>query len=108
MRPQLALRDNRHFVRVEVTLPALLREYGSSQRFAVDIKDMSLVGLRFETSFTLQLGAQISVIIPGLAPLEAVIAWGTEYRYGCAFHRALHIAVFDHIVARYRKLETQN
>lgn len=105
-RASFAKRDNRLFTRVEVTLTVILREHGSTQRFNVDVKDMSLVGLRFETSFTLMPRVPISITIPSLCPLDATVAWADGFRYGCKFDRALHVAVLDHFVARYRKVET--
>lgn len=106
MRLQYARRENRLFGRVEVVLNAVLREYGSAQRFTVDVKDLSLAGLRFETSFTLVPEAAISIRIPTLSPLDATIIWRSGFRYGCAFRQPLHVAVFDHFAARYQKAET--
>lgn len=103
MRQQLARRDNRYAARLDVKLDAALRELGSSQRFDIHVEDLSLTGLRFCTSFRLQPGQLVSVTIPGLAALEARVAWTEGSNYGCAFDRALHVAVFDHLVARYRK-----
>ena len=103
MRAQAARRDSRYATRLDVRLNAALRELGSSQRFTVDVIDLSLTGFRCETSFNLRVGQAVSVTIPGLAPLEATVAWADGFRYGCAFERALHVAVFDHFVARYRK-----
>lgn len=102
MRPQLARRDNRYAARLDVRLEAVLRELGSSQRFDIDVEDLSLTGFRFTTSFRLNVGQLVSVTIPGLAALEARVAWVEKYSYGAAFDRALHVAVFDHLVARYR------
>jgi PilZ domain len=103
MRPQVSRRDNRYATRLDVKLDAALRELGSSQRFDIDVEDLSLTGFRFTTSFRLNVGQMVSVTIPGLSALEARVAWVDGYRYGCAFERALHVAVFDHLVARYRK-----
>jgi hypothetical protein len=103
MRQQLARRDNRYAARLDVKLDAALRELGSSQRFDIHVEDLSLTGLGFTTSFRLNVGQLVAVTIPGLAALEARVAWAEGYSYGCAFDRALHVAVFDHLVARYRK-----
>jgi hypothetical protein len=103
MRPQVSRRDNRYATRLDVKLDAALRELGSSQRFDIQVEDLSLTGFRFSTSFRLNVGQLVSVTIPGLAALEARVAWVEGYRYGAAFDRALHVAVFDHLVARYRK-----
>jgi len=51
----------------------------------------------------LQVDQFVSVTIPGLSPLEARVAWVEGFRYGAAFENALHVAVFDHLVGRYRK-----
>lgn len=96
-------RDNRRAMRLDVRLDAGLREPGSSQRFAVDVIDLSIVGFRCETSFTLTTGSAAFVTIPGLSPLECTVAWRRSYIYGCAFDRPLHNAVFDHIIAQYRR-----
>lgn len=103
-RKALKLRDNRRALRLDVRLAAGLREPGSSQRFDVDVIDLSMVGFRCETSFTLTPGSAVFVTIPGLGPLECTVAWRRGYVYGCEFDRSLHNAVFDHIIAQYRRL----
>lgn len=103
-RGALRQRDNRRALRLDVRLAAGLREPGSSQRFDVDVIDLSVVGFRCETSFTLTPGSAVFVTIPGLGALECTVAWRRGFTYGCAFDRPLHNAVFDHIVAQHRKL----
>ena len=103
MYARAARRDNRYATRLDVKVSAVLREFGSSQRFEVDIEDLSLTGFRCHTSFRLTVGQVVSVTIPGLAPLESRVAWVDGFRYGCSFDRALHIAVFDHLVRHHRK-----
>jgi hypothetical protein len=96
--------DSRRAMRLDVRLSAGLREPGSSQRFEVDVKDLSIVGFRCETSFTLIPGTAVFVTIPSLGSLECTVAWRRSYVYGCEFDRPLHNAVFDHIAAQYRTL----
>jgi PilZ domain len=103
MRVREMRRDNRYATRLDVRVTAVLREYGSSQRFEVDLHDLSLTGFRCRTSFRLNAGQSVSVTIPGLAPLESRVAWVDGFDYGCAFERALHVSVFDHLVRRHRK-----
>jgi len=103
MRVRTVRRDNRYSTRLDVKLNAALREMGSASKFTIDIIDLSLTGFRCETAFRLQEGQAVSVTIPGLAALEARVAWVDGFRYGCAFENALHVAVFDHLVARFRK-----
>ncbi len=103
MRIQSVRRDNRYSTRLDVKLNAALRELGSPKKFTIDIIDLSLTGLRFDTAFRLQVGQFVLVSIPGLAPLEAKVAWIEGFRYGAAFENALHVAVFDHLVSKYKK-----
>jgi hypothetical protein len=102
-REALQQRDNRRAMRLDVRLAAGLREPGSSQRFDVNVIDLSIVGFRCETSFNLKPGSAAFVTIPGLGSLECTVAWRRGFVYGCGFDRPLHNAVFDHIVAQYRK-----
>lgn len=104
MMNQPARRDNRYAARLDVKLDALLRELGSANRFEIHVTDLSLTGIGFTTSFRLNIDQLVAITIPGLAALEARVAWVSGYTYGCEFERALHVAVFDHLVARYRKV----
>jgi hypothetical protein len=90
--------------RLEVLLHASLRETGCS-KFGIDIYDMSVTGCRLETSFRLDPETRVWITIPGLAALEAEIAWRNGYVYGCRFIQPLHVAVLDHVVRRYGFLQ---
>ena len=68
-------------------------------RFDVDVTDLSLSGFRAESSVALRLGAPVWLTLPGLAALEASVAWRDRYRYGCAFTLPLSAALIDRIVA---------
>lgn len=103
MRMARVWRDNRYATRVDLCAEAQLREFGSSHRFEVKIEDLSLTGARISTGFRLSHGQPVMIALPGLAPLHARVAWVDGFRYGCAFDRALHIAVFDHLVGRHRR-----
>jgi hypothetical protein len=103
MRELATKRDSRYAARLDVTVAATLRELGSSSRFEVQIADLSLLGFRCSTGYRLQAGQTVVVTIPGLGPLEARVAWADGFHFGCQFDRALHVAVFDHLVAKYRK-----
>jgi hypothetical protein len=90
--------DPRQTLRRSVKMRAHLRDRGQT-RFEIDVVDLSKAGFRAETSFTLWPGTVVWLTLPGLAPLEAVVAWRDKFKYGCAFSKPLHPAVFDHIVA---------
>lgn len=93
--------DNRYASRVDLRFTATLREVGTAFKFTVDIVDLSMTGFRCETASRVAVGQHVSVTIPGLAPLEGRVAWVDGYRFGCKFEKALHVAVFDHIAARF-------
>ena len=88
----------RRALRKSVKMRAHLRDRGQT-RFEIEVTDLSLSGFRAETSFTLWPGTVVWLTLPGLAALEAVVAWREKFKYGCAFAKPLHPAVFEHIVA---------
>lgn len=93
--------DGRRAERLDVRMKASLRESGCT-KFNVDVLDMSVSGFRIETAYSIAPSTRVWLTIPGLAALEAIVAWQDRYRYGCYFVDPLHIAVFDHIVAHHR------
>ena len=44
-------------------------------------------------------GTVVWLTLPGMAALEAVVAWRDKFKYGCAFAKPIHPAVFDHIIS---------
>ena len=104
MRGAVLKRDHRTAERLDVDLPATIREFGSPKRFDVRVIDLSIKGFRCSTHLMLRIGQPISIAIPGFAPLQARVAWQENARYGCAFDTSLHMAVLDHIAARFRKV----
>ena len=88
----------RQALRKSVKMRAHLRDRGQT-RFEIEVTDLSLSGFRAETSFTLWPGTVVWLTLPGLAALVAAVAWRDKFKYGCAFAKPLHPAVFDHIVA---------
>ena len=65
--------------------------------------DLSLTGIGMTTRVCLNIDQQVAITIAGLAAVEARVAWVPGHSRGCAFERALHVAVFDHLVGQYRK-----
>ncbi len=94
----VAGQELRQSLRRKVKMRAHLRDKGQT-RFEIDVVDLSQQGFRAETSFTLWPGTVVWLTLPGLAPLEAVVAWRDKFKYGCAFAKPLHPAVFEHIIA---------
>lgn len=95
--PRLADADNRATLRKAVKLDARLRDR-SAARFAIKVVDLSRTGFRAETVFSLNPGALVWITLPGLAGLEAEVAWQDGEHVGAAFRQPLHPAVFEHIV----------
>ncbi|HEU0066236.1 MAG TPA: pilus assembly protein PilZ [Sphingomonas sp.] len=93
-----ASEDNRTALRKSVKMRAHLRDRGQT-RFEIDVLDLSALGFRAETGFGLWPGTIVWLTLPGLAPMEAVVAWRDKFKYGCAFAKPLHPAVLEHIVA---------
>ncbi|WP_239017866.1 PilZ domain-containing protein [Sphingomonas aracearum] len=90
--------DARSALRKPVRLRAQLRESGAG-RFAIEVLDLSPTGFRAEASFVLNPGDRVWISLPGLAGLEATVAWRRGTMIGAAFFAPLHPAVFDHITA---------
>ena len=95
-------RDHRSTLRLDVKVTAWLREQGSSFKFDVDVIDLSMTGFRISTSAKLVVGQHVFITIPGIATLDAKIAWTQRLVHGASFTRPLHVAVFDHIAEKYR------
>ncbi len=97
------LSEHRRTVRLDVRFNACLREPGSSQKFEVDVIDLSMTGFRFETSFTIRPGSKVFVTIPGMSTLNATVHWARGYIYGARFDQPLYAGVFDMIAKRHKK-----
>lgn len=95
---QPAHAENRTALRRAVRMRAHLRDRGTT-RFEIDVLDLSTNGFRAQTSFSLWPGTIVWITLPGLAGLEATVAWREGTIYGCAFAKPLYPAVFEHIVA---------
>jgi len=89
--------DNRSTLRKAVKLDARVRDRGAA-RLSIRVIDLSMTGFRAETAFTLTPGSTVWITLPGLAGLEAEIAWQRGEQIGAAFRQPLHPAVFEHIV----------
>lgn len=97
---QMQGRGVRWAERQRVHIQAGLRGHGLV-RFDVEVRDLSITGFRFETSYNLHAGTRIWLNIPGFQGLEATIAWRDGFTYGCSFAIPLHQAVRDHLVRNF-------
>jgi hypothetical protein len=97
-RSRPVLGDSRATLRRPVTFKARVRDR-SAARFEIKVVDLSLTGLRGETMFTLTPDTSIWIMLPGLASLEAKVAWQRMDQFGARFLHPLHPAVFEHIAS---------
>jgi hypothetical protein len=89
--------DRRIALRRAVRMPAHLRDRNQT-RFELEMIDLSASGFRATTNFALHPGTFVTLTLPGLAPIEAVVAWRERFDYGCTFLRPLHAAVHEHVL----------
>jgi len=90
--------EKRAALRKPVSLDAQLRDRGAS-KFAIRVIDISTTGFRAECDFRLHEDILVWLTLPGMASLEARVAWRDgNFLYGFVFAQPLHEAVFDHIV----------
>lgn len=93
---------NREFVqREEVTLLCEVRQ-GTRPWQMARLDDISQAGFRIAWLPNAREDAPLRIRMPGLQVLTARIRWRDGNAVGCAFDAPLHIAVFEHIVARSR------
>jgi hypothetical protein len=70
-------------------------------RSLVRVADISRRGARIETYTRLERGAELTLFIPGAAPLPGRIAWAGDFAAGLAFLKPLDEATLDDLVANY-------
>lgn len=96
--------DHRISMRAGVEILAEVREPGLGRVEAMII-DLSLTGFRMRCMTRLTGEKNIFMALPSFAAIESKICWVDGDFYGCEFVKALHPAVFDHIVSKYPTLK---
>ncbi len=66
------------------------------------LEDISQAGFRIAWLPKVREDTLLRIRIPGLQMLSAQIRWRNGHAIGCEFEAPLHVAVFEHIVARSR------
>lgn len=94
-------RDQRRALRADVIANVIVRENQGS-KFTAELIDISVSGFRFRTLYSVKLQQHIWITLPGLAAIEAAIAWHNDPYYGAAFINPLHPAVRDHLAKLYK------
>ena len=98
--------SNRLTCRGAVAFAADIRAVGG-QKNKVHVVDISQTGFRMECLTHISNNQVIYLTIPNFEPMEARIAWQTEWMYGCQFARPLYLAVYDHIVSTHPALAVE-
>jgi hypothetical protein len=80
------------------------RAFGASVQFRsgtrkanVAVRDISQFGARICGVFLVREGDRFFLKLPLIEPLEARVAWVTQFEFGCEFVRPLNPAIFDAI-----------
>ncbi|GGB39078.1 hypothetical protein GCM10011380_30680 [Sphingomonas metalli] len=89
--------ERRDALRRPVRMRAHLRDREQA-RFDLDVTDLSATGFRAETATPLEPGMAVWLTLPGLAPLEASVAWRDRFHYACTFARPLDDTVHAHLL----------
>ena len=73
--------------RVEVSCVAMVRE--GAQTLRVQVRDISQGGVKVATDRMLELGAEVIVTLPGLAPHPGTLRWHDSGCYGITFNKVV-------------------
>lgn len=104
---EVASKKPRRHERVSVEGEVTMRRVGKLS-FRVHIYDLSPDGCKAEFVERPQLDEQLWIKFDGLEALEARVRWLSGAKAGLRFVRALHPAVFDLIVTRLGRAQTQS
>lgn len=96
----IAAQEDRCAPRTRLQIPASLRPSGD-RGFATTVLDLSLAGFSCDAVTGMRPGALCWLTLPGLAALQAEVAWNNGSMVGCAFADLLNPAVLNTIIARY-------
>lgn len=96
--------EHRRYGRGDVHIDIEVREQGGG-RHKAQMVDLSQSGCRICSLTYLNESKTVFISLPDFAPLEAEVVWKIRDDYGCAFNNALHLAVYDHILAKYPLLD---
>jgi hypothetical protein len=89
--------EDRSAPRIALCIPAILRPSGVTG-FAVKVTNLSLSGFACEATTGMPVGTRCWLSIPGLAPMQAEVAWNNGITVGCGFSNLLNQSVLDAII----------
>jgi PilZ domain len=96
--------EDRSAPRAKLRIPCLLRPSGF-KGFSVIVQNLSLSGFAAEACTGMKPGTRIWLTMPGMAALQAEIAWNDGTVIGCAFTNLLNPVILDSILNIYSATE---
>lgn len=70
-----------------------------TKRATVKVRDISRFGARICGVYLVHEGDHLFLTLPGIAPIEARVAWVTDFEFGCEFLQPLNDIIFEAIIA---------
>jgi hypothetical protein len=92
--------EDRSAPRISLDIPAILRPSGVTG-FGVHVTNLSLSGFACDATTGMPVGSRCWLSLPGLAPLQAEVAWNNGVTVGCGFSNLLNQSVLDAIIDRF-------
>ena len=93
--------DRRRFERYSICLETRVRRSNSSAFSVLTLTDIAEGGFQAAGYEPFNIGSDILVYLPGIAPKAAHVIWQEDGKTGAAFIDPLHVAVVDHIAKNY-------
>lgn len=91
----------RHRQSVRCTLDGeIVLRRSAAAHYRVQVRDVSRHGCRVAVADVPALDEQVLIRFDGLEPLPATVCWVSGFDVGLEFGRAIHPAVFEHLMAR--------
>ncbi len=70
------------------------------KRATVKLRDISQLGARVAGVFLVHEDDHFYLTLPGLAAIEARVAWVAQFEFGCEFIQPLNPVILESIIAR--------
>lgn len=99
--PPLNASGDERLERARITLECEVRQ-GARPWKTTRLEDLSPNGFRIAWFPDCRPEIPLRIQIPGLQLLSANVRWRRDFSVGCEFASPLHVAVFQHIVAKAR------
>lgn len=97
--PAVEAEDVRRFPRIGVEMPVRCKL--GVERVTVMLKDLTPYGARIEGLARQRIGEPVMLMLPGLKPKLAFVAWTEPMASGLEFERPLHENVFAKLVSTF-------